>query len=144
MFFSEDRRSLRASFVDAWQKRRDGTVLSALEDQIAAVVMMHDEYHALLDSGEGALHRDFDPEDGVANPFLHMALHLAVRDQVATDRPPGIRDAYEHAAAKSGDRHAAEHLLLECLAETLWQAQRDGRVPDEGSYLQSVEAQLRK
>jgi len=33
--------------------------------------------------------------------------------------------------------------LLECLAETIWQAQRANTVPDQALYLECVEQKLR-
>ncbi|MGH8224284.1 MAG: DUF1841 family protein, partial [Woeseiaceae bacterium] len=71
-------------------------------------------------------------------PYLHLGLHLAIRDQVATDRPPGIRALFERLAAAAGDAHAAEHGMLECLAESLWEAQRAGIMPDEKRYLEGL------
>ncbi|WP_204318325.1 DUF1841 family protein [Serratia marcescens] len=42
-------------------------------------------------------------ELGETNPFLHMGLHLAVREQVATDRPQGIRTVYTKLIEKYQD-----------------------------------------
>jgi len=35
------------------------------------------------------------------------------------------------------------HLLLECLGETVWQAQRDRAAPDEEAYLDCIRRKLR-
>ena len=69
------------------------------------------------------------------NPFLHLGLHLAVREQISIDRPAGIRDLQRQLQAHYGDAHRAEHALMESLGEELWTAQRDGRAPDERQYL---------
>ena len=114
--------------------------MSALEQQIAGVIADHPEYHAQM-TGNG-IEQDFTPDGGQSNPFLHMGLHLAIRDQVKTNRPAGIRDTYQSLAVKLGDAHAAEHQMLECLAESLWQAQRDGVMPDELAYLQKINTLL--
>jgi hypothetical protein len=84
------------------------------------------------------LNADFLPEGGQTNPFLHLSLHLAILEQVTSDRPPGILAAFEQAARATGDAHAAEHRVMDCLAETLWEAQRSGLPPDEQAYLQRV------
>ena len=42
-----------------------------------------------------ALTREWTPEDGATNPFLHLSLHLAIAEQLSIDQPPGIRAAYE-------------------------------------------------
>jgi hypothetical protein len=109
-----------------------------LEAQVADVIALHPEYHAALERGEDALARDYTPEGGQSNPFLHMGLHLAVRDQIATDRPPGLRKAFESLAQRTGAAHEAEHRIIECLAQAMWEAQRAGRPPDESAYLEAV------
>jgi hypothetical protein len=69
-----------------------------------------------------------------------MGLHLAIREQVATDRPHGITDVHAKLAGQLGGAHEAEHRMLEVLAEQLWEAQRGGKVPDEDAYLDRLRA----
>ena len=118
MIFGTDQLELRKMYVDVWRKHKTGAALSALEAQIAQVVSDHPEYQAMLQPE--MLEATFTPEGGQTNPFLHMGLHLAIREQVATDRPPGIANIFNELLAKSADKHAAEHMALDCLAETLW------------------------
>lgn len=139
-FDNQSRDQLRRVYIDAWRKRREALPMEPLEAQVADVIELHPEYHAALESGEDILDRDYTPQGGQTNPFLHMGLHIAVRDQIATDRPAGIRAAFTALARRSGDAHEAEHDLIECLAEAIWEAQRLGRVPDEAAYLQRVRA----
>jgi hypothetical protein len=110
--------------------------LSPLEAQIADVMMQHPEYHDAVAGDD--LDKDYTPESGQTNPFLHMGLHLGIREQVTTDRPPGIAKLFETLAIRMGDRHAAEHQMIECLAETLWEAQSHNRAPDEERYLERL------
>jgi hypothetical protein len=137
-FEGQDRAALRRMYAEAWRKHRESQPVEPFQDQIARVVELHPEYHALLQAGDEALQRDYTPEGGQANPFLHMGLHLAVRDQVATDRPRGIAAVQQALVVKHGDLHSAEHAMIECLAEALWQAQRAGRLPDEQQYLETL------
>ena len=136
MIFGQDRDELRKMYADAWAKRCRDLPLSPLETQIADVIEMHPEYHA--DVSGDSLDRDYLPDGGQTNPFLHMGLHLGIREQVATDRPAGIASVYKATAARTGDRHAAEHQMIECLAETLWEAQNENRPPDEKKYLERL------
>jgi len=138
LFHTQSREALRQVYVEAWRKHRAGLPMEPLEAQVADVIALHPEYHAALDRPDAALEHDYTPEGGQSNPFLHMGLHLAVRDQLATDRPAGIRHAFQSLAQRVGDAHEAEHRLIECLAEALWEAQRAGRAPDEQAYLQRV------
>jgi hypothetical protein len=137
-FDNQSRDELRRMYLEAWRKRRAGLPSEPLEAQVADVIALHPEYHAALERGEDALARDYTPEGGQSNPFLHMGLHLAVRDQIATDRPAGLRKAFENLAQRIGSAHDAEHRIIECLAEAMWDAQRSGRPPDEAAYLQRV------
>lgn len=137
-FDQQSRAALRRTYAEAWRKHRESLPVEPVEDQIARVVGLHPEYHALLESGEDALQRDYTPEGGQANPFLHMGLHLAIRDQVATDRPRGIAEVHRALVVKHADPHSAEHAMIECLAVALWEAQRAGRMPDEQAYLEAL------
>ena len=136
MIFGQDRQELRRMYVDAWRKSEAGEIMSPLEAQIAQVVSDHPEYQEMLTPE--ALEESFTPEDGKTNPFLHMGLHLAIRDQVATNRPPGIAAIFKDLAAKVGDPHAAEHKMVDCLAETLWEAQGQNAPPDEQKYVERL------
>lgn len=141
--YSSDRDSLRRQYLEAWRKYRAGDPLSPLESMIAGVVADHPEYHGLLQHEESALGRDYLPEDGMTNPFLHMGMHLAIREQVGADRPAGIRAIHRRLSRAAGDPLEAEHRMMNHLAETLWQAQRNGHSPDEQAYLQALRALLR-
>ncbi len=138
MFFANaGRDELRRRYVNAWQRHREGLPLEPLDAQIADLIALHPEYHALLESPEGAA-QDFTVEQGRSNPFLHMGLHLAIREQVATRRPPGIELVHQKLTRLLGDAHAAEHRMIEVLAEALWEAQRAGRAPAEQRYLERL------
>ena len=137
MIFGQDRDELRQMYKDAWQKHCDNLPLSPLEAQIAAVIEWHPEYH--IDISGGDLARDYTPDGGQANPYLHMGLHLGIREQVSTNRPTGIARIHQALAAKFGDAHVAEHQMIECLAETLWEAQSRNGAPDEQKYLERLQ-----
>ena len=134
----ESRSDTRQTFFEVWQKLQAGMPMTALETLIADVIRMHPEYHALLDQGLDVLDKDWLPEGGETNPFLHMGMHIAIREQLSIDRPPGIKAAYEALLARTRDVMETEHLMLECLGETLWRAQRERRMPDEQLYLRLV------
>ena len=125
-------------YLEAWRKFSAKQPLEPLEGQLAAVIAEHPEYLQWIEAGDAAIAAEFTPESGRQNPFLHMGLHLAIREQVATDRPKGIAEIHRKLATKLGDAHAAEHAMLEPLAEALWEAQRNNRMPDEQAYLERL------
>lgn len=137
--FSQDRDALRQTYLTAWRKARAGEPLEPVERQIVEVAEQHPEYHRLLEQGESALGREWLPAGGEGNPFLHMALHIALQEQVGTDRPPGIRRLYQGMIESClGDVHAAEHRILECLAEAIWKVQRHGHEFRPKAYLKCI------
>ncbi len=138
MMFGQDRRALRQRFVHVWRKHRARSALEPLEEIIARVIRDHPEYHRLIESQDQALENDYPPESGMSNPFLHMGMHIAIREQLAARHPAGVSELHQTLLTQLGDAHEAEHQMLECLGETLWQAQRDGAAPDEAVYLQCL------
>lgn len=136
--FAPTRQQVRQLFFDTWARYRQAQPLEPLQRMALETILLHPEYHALLDRPEDARDRDYSPEAGVINPFLHMSLHLAVSEQLSIDQPPGIRAVFERLRAALGDQHDALHAVLECLGETLWQAQRLGQAPDESTYLECL------
>ena len=137
MFANASREELRRRYVTAWQRRREGLPLEPLDAQIADVIELHPEYQAMLESPD-ALQGEFSVEAGRINPFLHMGLHLGVREQLSTNRPPGVVQAHVRLAQRLGSAHEAEHRMADVLAEVLWEAQRAGRAPDEQAYLEKL------
>jgi len=134
--FSQTRDEVRNHFLGVWQKMADKSPLQPMEMMLAEVIARHSEYHALLDEPDRALAAEFSPESPVSNPFLHMSLHVAIREQLQTDRPPGVVKAYNAIVEKRRfDAHAIEHKMMDCLAESLWQSQRDSVPPDEVVYM---------
>ena len=144
VLFSQDRDQMRSLFCQAWQKHCNGQALEPLEQMIVAVVEKHPEYHSLLAHPDAALQEDFSPERGETNPFLHMGLHIALREQLAVDRPEGIAAVYRKLGRHLHDGHEVEHRMLACLADTLWEAQHNGAMPDEQVYLQRLRRLVKK
>ncbi len=135
MLFGQNRDELRRFYVQAWRKYREQSPLQPLEALVCEVIALHPEYHAMLEDEEQALAREFSPEGGQSNPFLHMGMHIALHEQLSTNRPAGIAAAYEQLLKKHRDQHKVEHRMMECLGQAMWEAQRSGLPPDEGAYL---------
>ncbi len=143
MFLSSDRSTLRRFFVVAWRKMLEGAPLEPLEDMVARIVDEHPQYHSLL-GDDAAVDKDFTVSEGRANPFLHLSMHVAIQEQVSTNRPDGIRTLYADLLRRFGDAHALEHAMMECLGKSLWQAQQSGSLPDEHAYLACVRTLKRR
>jgi hypothetical protein len=135
VFNSYTREQLRLAYSQAWGKHLARAPLSPLDAQIADVIALHPEYQRVVADADSAVAFEPNADGATDNPFLHMGLHLAVREQLSIDRPAGIRELHHQIQARFGDAHMAEHVLMESLGEELWRAQRDGRPPDENRYM---------
>jgi hypothetical protein len=138
--FVQDRNDVRSHFLSVWEKFTHKQQLEALEQLILDVILSHPEYHDALNKGRKSLEVDYSPEAGVINPFLHMSMHIAIKEQIDTDRPAGIRQLCLKLFEVSKDQHQIEHKIMECLGESLWLAQRNNCMPDEDAYMESVRA----
>jgi hypothetical protein len=138
MLFGQNRDELRRFYLEAWRKYRQSEPLQPLEAMIAEVVALHPEYHPLLENEEKAIGQEFSAESGQSNPFMHMGMHIGLREQLTTDRPAGIRTVHAALVKKTGDLHEAEHLMMECLGQAMWEAQRSGMPPNEDNYLECL------
>lgn len=133
MFYGDTVQDTRAWFFSSWEKYNHKKPLLPLEQQLIEVILQHPEYHAMLSKQD--LHAQYLPEFGNTNPFLHMGLHLTIRDQVTMDRPVGMKALFQRLLDHDGDAHKVVHRLLEPLADCIWTAQREQRQPDEAAYL---------
>ena len=136
--FNPSREQVRKFFFDTWGKYRAATPLQGLEKVALEVILLHPEYHAVLETGKHSADRDYTPEMGQTNPFLHLSLHLAIEEQLAIDQPAGVRAAFDEVLRRSANRHDALHEALECLGEMVWKSQRDGAAPDAQAYLRCL------
>lgn len=135
--FNPSRDQVRQFFCTTWQKHQQGLPLEGAEIAAGELCARHPEYHVWLENPQRALEQEWNPDSGQMNPFLHLSLHLAVGEQVAIDQPPGIREAFAALSSRM-PLHDAEHVILECLGETIWAAQRQGGGMDAAAYINRV------
>ncbi len=136
--FDPSQEDVRRFFCGTWAKHLAGAPLTPLEAMALDAILAHPEYHDELASLEQALTAQYPVDSGRTNPFLHLSLHLGVAEQCAIDQPSGIRAALAELTRKLDSGHAAAHEVIECLAETIWQAQRSGTAPDSVAYLECL------
>lgn len=138
--FDPTRDQARRFFFDTWAKHAARTPLTDLEATALDIILWHPEYHELLSRPDVYVDKDYPPELGETNPFLHLSLHLAIAEQLAIDQPPGIKAVYRQLLALTTDPHQTHHQVMDCLAETIWQAQRLNGAPDGALYLDCLAA----
>jgi len=136
--YQPTRDQARQFLFDTWSKYQQQQSLTDLESIALDVILMHPEYHALLEATEHNLDQNYFPEMGETNPFLHINLHLSVIEQIQINQPTGISEHYKQLLRHFQDKHDAQHVLLECLAETIWHAQRAQIPLDSQHYLDLI------
>jgi hypothetical protein len=141
--FNPSRDEVRAFFFEAWRKFNAQLTLTDLEKMAVGVMHMHPEYHAILNAPEQYKHQAYFPEMGETNPFLHMSLHLSVLEQISINQPTGIQKIYAKLQTEHQNEHDAQHDILECLAETIWLAQRNQTGLDANHYLTLLQQKAR-
>ena len=141
MLFNPSRDEARNFLFESWRKRRVGELLTPLEDLAAQLIAKHPEYFAVLENPQQHQERDYLPEQGATNPFLHLMMHLTIEEQISIDQPPGIREHFVRLTQRLESEHDAQHRMMECLSEMIWQAQRGGTQPDAAVYFDCLEKQ---
>ena len=141
MFFNPSRDEARNFLFESWRKRRAGGLLTPLEDLAAQLIAKHPEFHGVLESQEAHSDKDYLPEYGATNPFLHLMMHLTIEEQISINQPAGIRAHFTRLTRQLESEHEAQHRMMECLGEMIWQAQRNRTQPDAAIYFACLEKQ---
>ena len=136
--FNPTREEVRRFFCDTWKKKTENHILDPMETIASEWMVEHPEYHLLLEDPEGALDQDYTPERGETNPFLHLSMHLSISEQISIDQPPGIKAIADKLSQKLGSMHEAQHLIMECLGQVMWEAQREGQALNPEKYLEAL------
>ena len=136
--FNPTREEVRRFFCDTWQKKTDGQILDPMQTLASDWMEQHPEYHSLLTNPEGAIEQDYTPERGETNPFLHLSMHLSISEQISIDQPPGIKQIAESLSQKLGSMHAAQHQMMDCLGQVMWEAQRERKPLNPENYLEAL------
>ncbi len=141
--FNPSQDDVRRFFCAAFRKQRAKEILSPIEAMAADWIGQHPEYHDVLSDEASALARDYSVDNGQSNPFLHLSMHLSIDEQISIDQPRGIRDAATALTLRLDSAHQAQHKIMECLGEMIWNAQRSGQPPDGDAYVDSVKRLLK-
>jgi hypothetical protein len=140
--FNPSKEEVRQFFCEAWTKQQRSGILTPMESIAARWMVEHPEYHGILSDLESAKETEYTPEKGQTNPFLHLSMHMSITEQVQIDQPPGIREASKQLSIKLDSEHEAQHRIMECLGQVLWNAQRDGAPPDMVAYVEAIKKLL--
>ena len=143
MFFSQDRNQLRQVFFNAWKKNTTGEMLDPMENMIVNALKLHPEYHRFFSQAESNADKDFSPELGETNPFLHLGMHISIHEQLSINQPTGITEYYKKILQQTNDPHETEHQIMDCLGEMIWKAQREQQPPSEKVYFDCLAQKIK-
>ena len=132
--FSSDRSAQRKFLAKSWEKYKANQLLEPLELQLAKIIEKHPEYQEIINN----LDTEYFPEQGKINPFLHINLHLSLQDQISLDQPKGIKKIYNSLVKKIKDTHRVEHIMMEQIAEMIFNSQKNNKPMDQEQYLRSL------
>jgi len=132
--FSSDRTAQRKFLAKSWEKYKAKQLLEPLELQLAKIIEKHPEYQEIINN----LDTEYFPEQGKINPFLHINLHLSLQDQLSLDQPNGIKEIYNSLVKKIKDTHRVEHIMMEQIAEMIFNSQKNNKPMDQEQYLRSL------
>jgi hypothetical protein len=132
--FSSDRSAQRKFLAKSWEKYKANQLLEPLELQLAKIIEKHPEYQEIINN----LDTEYFPEQGKINPFLHINLHLSLQDQLSLDQPKGIKEIYNSLVKKIKDTHRVEHIMMEQIAEMIFNSQKNNKPMDQEQYLRSL------
>ena len=127
---------VRRFFAGVWRQRLNPLALDALQQKALHILEAHPEHHPHTDNIQHYPAAALTTAQRLATPPPTLSLHLSIQEQAAIDQPPGIRALRDTLVARrNGDWVAAEHQMMEALAETIWEAQRYGNGLDVNAYI---------
>ena len=138
--FSQDRQKQRKFLANSWQKYTSNKPLEPLEKQLVSIIASHPEYQDLI----GNIKSEYSPEQDEVNPFLHINLHLALRDQLTLNQPKGIKVVHQKLISNYKDSHKVEHLMMECIEEMIYISQKNNTTMDQERYLECITSLVTK
>jgi hypothetical protein len=141
LLFDPSRDEARNFLFESWRKHRTMELLTPLEDLAVQLIGKHPEYFAVLEDPQQHQDQDYLPEHGATNPFLHLMMHLTIEEQISIDQPAGTRAHFVRLTQRLASEHEAQHRMMECLSEMIWQAQRNRTQPDAAVYFACLEKQ---
>lgn len=135
--YTELRYLTRARLGLVWEMVMTEAELEGEEAVLAEILKQHPEYfdiweHAgILDPSEEVL------RDG-ANPFVHVAIHQTVENQIADRDPLQTAETLEALMQAGYTRHEAIHAIGAIISDEIFEIMRDNRRFDEAGYVEAL------
>jgi hypothetical protein len=135
------RNLLRTRLGLIWELAKVGGELDEEEARLAEVLKQHPEYTDIWEDAE-SLGSEEVTRDGV-NPFVHVATHRVVENQLAENDPPQTTHTLEALLEVGYSRHDAVHAIGAIVADEIFGILQEGRPFDEDAYVEALEELVR-
>lgn len=142
--FNPSQQDVRRFFCEIYRKSLAREILTPIEIIASDWITQHPEYAADLADIHAALEAAYSVDQGKTNPFLHLSMHLSIAEQISINQPPGIRAAFSQLAQRLQSEHEAHHVIMDCLGEMIWDAQRNGTSFDGVAYITAILQKLER
>jgi hypothetical protein len=119
-----------------WELAKNGNldILTGEEGRYAEVMLEHEEeYFNQFEMADLTYNYQYDP-DTEENPFLHIALHVVVENQLEAGQPTEVYQFYDSMRKRKCSHHDAIHLIAALLAPLIVIALQRNGAPDEELY----------
>lgn len=135
--YTELRYLTRSHLSLIWELTMAGAELEGEEATFAKILKQHPEYFDIWERA-GIL----DPHEEVlregANPFVHVAIHQTVENQIANHTPPQTAETLEALMQAGYTRHEAIHTIGAIVAQEIFEILRDNRPFNEAAYVEAL------
>jgi hypothetical protein len=125
-----------------WAQAQAGIPLEGEDANLARALQEHPEYHDVWEQAATNPTEEEVVRDGV-NPFLHIAIHTVVENQIAARDPPQVAETLETLMQAGYDRHDATHAIASALAEEIYEIMRYERPFSARKYLRALRKLVR-
>lgn len=119
-----------------WQAAKTGDLelFSGESERLATIMLEHDEYHNQFEIADHLHDHEYDV-DQEGNPFLHIAIHAVVENQLEAREPIEVYQFYKAMRKHVVPRHEIVHMIGAILAPLTFDVKQEGQPFDLGRYV---------
>lgn len=120
-----------------WELVKAGGELDEEDARLAEVLEQHPDYYDVWEAAQ-SMEKEEVTRDGV-NPFLHVAIHQVVENQLAENDPPQTAGTLAALRRAGYDRHDAIHMIGRVVSDEIFEILKEERPFDEAAYVAALE-----
>jgi MoaA/NifB/PqqE/SkfB family radical SAM enzyme len=126
----------RSRIKELWDFGKEGIIPEGEDARLLEVLKEHREYYKVWGIADTIDEPGYTIK-GV-NPFLHVAAHLIIENQLAEENPKEVREILKQLEEAGADRHDAIHLIANPVMEQVFYTMKHKRPFDEQKYVSDL------